>query len=414
MRWVAFIPLHGDSKRNVNCADVNCATGVNSLRQMAGRPLFAWGLEQAIASGCFDAIYLIADSPAEIRKEVADEFPSADKLVEVLDYDTVQDEGSRDRALLEFQQKLLSDAPFDVMCLIQVASPLTRAEDFRAAKQKFLSESLDSLLTAVQSKRFFWTRAGAPVGFDAMKRPARPDIEGYLVENGAFYLTNAKLLADHHCRLGGRIGIHEMTAETAIEIIDEAGWMAVEQLLLKQKLASAKARASHIKALVLDVDGTLTDAGMYYGPAGEALKKFNTRDAHGLQLLRENGISICVISTEDSPAVGARMKKLRIDEYYPGVQKKLPLLLQLAKRWGIALQDIGYIGDDLSDLECLSRVGSAFCPADAVSEILRQAHYICERAGGHGAVREVCDLILQSSQPSEVIPQKYTEAEAYQ
>jgi N-acylneuraminate cytidylyltransferase len=409
MRWVAFIPLHGNSK-----SDVNSATGVNSRRRIAGRPLFAWSLEQAIVSGCFDTIYLTADSPAEIRKEVADEFPFADKLVEVLDSAALQGEGSRDDALLEFQQKIPSDVPFDVMCLIQAGSPLTRAEDFRAAKQKFLSESLDSLLTAVLSKRFFWTPTGAPIGFHVMERPVRQNIEGYLVENGAFYLTSAKLLGDHRCHLGGRIGIHEMTAETAVEVINEAGWMVVEQLLLKQKRASAKARVSRIKALVLDVDGTLTDAGMYYGPAGEALKKFNTRDAHGLQLLRENGISICVISTEDSPAVAARMKKLRIDEYYPGVQKKLPLLLQLAKRWGIPLQDIGYIGDDLSDLECLSRVGSAFCPADAVSEILRQAHYVCERAGGHGAVREVCDLILQSSQPSEVIPQKYTEAEAYQ
>jgi N-acylneuraminate cytidylyltransferase len=163
--------------------------------------------------------------------------------------------------------------------------------------------------------------------------------------------------------------------------------------------------------LVLDVDGTLTDAGMYYGPAGEALKKFNTRDAHGLQLLRENGINVCVISTEDSPAVAARMKKLHIDEYYPGVKNKLPLLLELAKRWGISPQNIGYMGDDLSDLQCLSWVGSAFCPADAVSEILRQAHYVCTRSGGHGAVREVCDLILQSS---EVIPRKYAEAETYQ
>ena len=102
--------------------------------------------------------------------------------------------------------------------LIQATSPLTRAEDFRAAKHKFLSENLDSLLTAVQSKRFFWTRAGAPVNYDAMRRPAHQDFEGYLVENGAFYLTSAKLLEDHHCRLGGRIGIHEMAAETAIEI----------------------------------------------------------------------------------------------------------------------------------------------------------------------------------------------------
>jgi len=397
MRWVAFMPMHENPE----------SVPVNGAGPIAGRPLFAWSLEQAIASGCFDTIYLATGSPAEIRKKVSDEFPSADKMVKLLDYSAIQGDGSMDSALLGFQQK----TPFDVVCLIQASSPLTRAEDFLAAKHKFLSESLDSLLTAVPSKRFFWTLTGAPVDHNPMKRPLPQDLEGYLVENAAFYLTSAESLRNHGCRLGGRIGIHEMTVETAIDITDEAGWMVVEQLLLKRKLTMARAHASQVKVLVLDVDGTLTDAGMYYGPAGEALKKFNTRDAHGLQLLRENGVSVCVISTEDSPAVAARMKKLRIDEYYPGVQKKLPLLLQLAKRWSIPLPDIGYIGDDLSDLECLSRVGSAFCPADAVPEILRQAHYVCERAGGHGAVREVCDLILQSG---EVSPRKHTEAEVYQ
>jgi N-acylneuraminate cytidylyltransferase len=392
------MPLHGNSE--------SIPIPRNAAHPIAGRPLFAWVLEQAIASGCFDTIYVITDSSEEIRKKISDEFPSADKTIKVLDYSTVKGDGSMDSALLEFQRKI----PFDVVCLVQAASPLTQAEDFRTAKHKFLSENLDSLLTAVRSKRFFWTQAGAPVDHDPGKRPAPKDVEGYLVENGAFYLTGARSLRDQGCRLGGRIGIHEMPAEAAIEIMSEVGWTAVEQLLLKQKLMSAKARASQVKVLVLDVDGTLTDAGMYYGPAGEALKKFNTRDAHGLQLLRENGVSVCVISTEDSPAVAARMKKLHIDEYYPGVQNKLPLLLELTQRWGISLQNIGYVGDDLSDLKCLSRVGSAFCPADAVPEILRQVHYVCQRSGGHGAVREVCDLILQSG---ETIPYRSAEVEAY-
>ncbi len=107
----------------------------------------------------------------------------------------------------------------------------------------------------------------------------------------------------------GRIGVHEMAAETAIEIDDETNWVVVEQLLLKQKLMSSRAGAWRIKALVFDVDGTLTDSGMYCGPVGEALKKFNTRDARGMQLLREDGIRVCVISIETSPAIEARMKK---------------------------------------------------------------------------------------------------------
>jgi N-acylneuraminate cytidylyltransferase len=212
--------------------------------------------------------------------------------------------------------------------------------------------------------------------------------------NGAFSIVRAEALGAQDPSGRDHIGFHEMTAETAIEAGDEAGWLAVERLLSERTLAGAQALAGQVEALVLDVDGTLTDAGMYYGPDGEALKKFNTRDAHGLQLLRERGITVCVITTEESPSVEARMRKLGIEEYYPGVRNKLPLLLELSRRWNVPLQNIGYVGDDLSDLECLSRVGCAFCPSDAVIQVRQQAHHVCGQPGGHGAVREVCDLIL--------------------
>lgn len=381
MRWVAFMPLRADSGSTAN----------NNVRCIAGRPLFTWSLEQAIASKCFDEIYVVTDS-SEICKKVSDEFSST---VTVLDHSaSIHAETSIESAMREFQQRIL----FDVVCLIQAASPLTSAEDFRAAKHKFFAENLDSLVTVVQSKRFAWTMAGIPINHDPTIYPGHQDFEGYFMENGAFYLTRANLLEDYGCYVGGRTGIHEMAAETAIGIDERTDWIVVERLLLRQKLRLAKAGASQIKVLVLDVDGTLTDGGMYYGPSGEALKKFNTRDAHGLQLLRENGIRVCVISTESSPSVEARMRKLNIEEYHPGVQDKFPLLLELAERWNLALQDIAYIGDDLSDLECLSRVGTAFCPADSVPEILRQAHYVCKHHGGKGAVREVCDLILKVAQ----------------
>ncbi len=378
MRWVAFMPLRANSK---SIPDKN-------IRLIAGRPLFAWSLEQAIASQCFDEIYVATDSP-RIRKIVLEEFPSA---ITVLDRsaETCTDTASTESAMLEFQQRI----SFDVVSLIQATSPLTHADDFRTAKYKFVTDNLDSLLTAVSSKRFFWTKSGIPINYDPANRPRRQDFEGCLMENGAFYLTRAKLLKETASRLGGRIGIHEMAAETAIEIDDEADWIVVEQLLLRQKLKSTLG-TSQIKALILDVDGTLTDGGMYYGSDGEALKKFNTRDAHGLQLLRENGIKVCVISSENSPAVAARMKKLNIDEYYPGIKNKFEVLQSKTKLWRLSLLDIAYMGDDLCDLECISVVGAAICPADAVPEIMQQVHYVCTRPAGHGAVREACDLILR-------------------
>jgi N-acylneuraminate cytidylyltransferase len=400
MRWVAFLPLQGNFG----------PASRNSARSMAGRPLFSWSLKQAITSGCFDTIYVTADPPV-IRKWVVEEFSRSNTTIEILDCTGATRTGVEDWGsfLHAFQQKV----SFDVVCSIQPTSPLTHAEDFRAARHKFLSENLDSLLTATLSKRFLWTRMGKPIGHDPLKSRASwdaSDPEGYLLENSAFYLTHEKLLRDNGHYLGGRMGIHEMAPETAIEITDEAGWNTVERLLRKQERGSIQARASRIKFLVLDVDGTLTDAGMYYGPAGEALKKFNTRDAHGLQRVREQGIGVCVITTETSPSVEARMRKLRIDEYYPGVSDKLPLLLELSKRWGIPLENIGYVGDDLSDLECLSRVGVSFCPADAVPQVAHQAHYVCEHLGGHGAVREVCDLILRSG---EATRHGSAEVEAY-
>jgi YrbI family 3-deoxy-D-manno-octulosonate 8-phosphate phosphatase len=387
MRWVAVISLRSNGEWE---------NQKNITRRIAGRPLFVWGIEQAIASDCFDAVCIATEFP-EICEKLLGELPGAQEFVKILSDRSVvpASGGSCTSGLLELQKSF----PFDAMCLIEASCPLTRAEDFRVAKDKFLAENLDSLVTVVRSKRSLWTCARAPMGGALMKNATSQTPQGpeeYFMENGAFSITRATALTEYGACLGGRIGIHEMPAETAIEITEEAGWVAVELLLSNQKSASAKARARQVKALVLDVDGTLTDAGMYYGAAGEALKKFNTRDAHGLQLLREHGMTVCVITTEESAAVEARMKKLRIEEYYPGVRNKFPLLLELARRWDVSLQNIAYVGDDLSDLECLSRVGCAFCPADAVPQVSQQAHYICEHPGGHGAVREVCDLILEA------------------
>jgi len=381
MRWVAFMPLRGGSK---SIPDKN-------IKRIAGRPLFAWSLEQALLSQAFAAIYVATDCE-KIRTSVLAEFPHGVTVIE-RSLQTSSDSASTESAMLEFQQQIA----FDVICLIQATSPLTKAQDFLAAKQKFISEELDSLVSTVNSKRFFWRDDGTAINYDPASRPRRQDFAGWQMENGAFYMTRYEILQQQSCRLGGRIGIHEMAAATAVEIDEETDWFIVEQLLLKRKPGLTK--TTTIKALVVDVDGTLTDAGMYYGADGEALKKFNTRDAHGLLRLRDTGIMLCVITAEASPSVSARMKKLKIDAYYPGVKDKLPLLKNLSKQWHVPLENIAYVGDDLGDLECLYHAGASFCPADAVPEILKAADYVCKNAGGAGAVREVCDLILKMNTP---------------
>jgi len=116
--------------------------------------------------------------------------------------------------------------------------------------------------------------------------------------------------------------------------------------------------------LCVDVDGVLTDAGMYYGPDGEVLKKFNTRDGMGLARVREAGIAVAIISGEDSAIVHARAAKLKIDEVFSGVANKRAVIDELCARKDLRLEEVAFIGDDLNDLPALECVGLACAVAD--------------------------------------------------
>ncbi len=153
-----------------------------------------------------------------------------------------------------------------------------------------------------------------------------------------------------------------------------------------------------MRLLCVDVDGVLTDAGMYYGPDGEVLKKFNTRDGLGLARVREAGVSVAIISGEDSAIVHARAATLKIDDVFSGVANKLEVLKELLARKKVEPDEVAYIGDDLNDLSALECVGLACAVADAAEPVKAVAHYITQRRGGDGAVREVCELIIAAKQ----------------
>ncbi len=379
MRWVALLPLRGGSKS---------IPGKN-LRAIAGRPLYTWSLEAALDSGCFDTIYVASDDAA-IRADAEARYGAR---IEVVDRDPANatDTASSEAVMLE----LCAKVECDVLSLIQATSPLTRAEDFRAARARFEHEQLDSLLTGVELKRFFWRHDGQALNYDPARRPRRQDFAGTVMENGAFYFTRRQLLDATGVRLGGRIGVHVMHEECAAELDEPADWPLVEALL-KPRIAAV----TDIRLLVVDVDGTLTDAGMYFDGRGEALKKFDTRDAKGMLMLRDAGVRVCVVTAETSAVVRARMRKLGITDYFPGVKNKLAWLHEYAPQFGVGLAQMAYIGDDVNDLDGLRVVGLSCCPADAVPEVRRAVNYVCRDGGGAGAVREVCDLIRARLAPN--------------
>ena len=154
-----------------------------------------------------------------------------------------------------------------------------------------------------------------------------------------------------------------------------------------------------IRLFATDVDGVLTDGGMYYTESGDELKKFNTRDGMGLKLLQRAGLITAFITQEETKLVARRGEKLAIPEIHQRVFDKLSRLRDIAARYQIALEDVAYMGDDVNDLDTLQAVGFSATPADGMPPVKKMVHYICRLKGGEGAVREVADMILAAQKP---------------
>ena len=158
---------------------------------------------------------------------------------------------------------------------------------------------------------------------------------------------------------------------------------------------SVLVNAKKIKLLVCDVDGVFSDGRIYLGNDGEELKAFHTKDGFGIKALDNSGVAVAVITGRRSTIVANRMAALNVKHIIQGQEDKLPALLTLAKELAISLDEVAYIGDDIPDLPCILRVGLGIAVQDAHPIVLTKADYTTFTRGGFGAVREVCDLIMQ-------------------
>ncbi|MGI4864475.1 MAG: KdsC family phosphatase [Janthinobacterium lividum] len=160
------------------------------------------------------------------------------------------------------------------------------------------------------------------------------------------------------------------------------------------KHADLAAKARRIKLVLTDCDGVLTDGGVYYGESGEVLKRFNIRDGMGVERLRAVGVETGIVTGERSPSVSKRAEKLKITELHLGIKDKATLLGEILTRTGFQADEIAFIGDDTNDVEILGLVGLAACPGDATVFARDVADYRCRARGGHGAFRELAELII--------------------
>jgi YrbI family 3-deoxy-D-manno-octulosonate 8-phosphate phosphatase len=155
-------------------------------------------------------------------------------------------------------------------------------------------------------------------------------------------------------------------------------------------------KASKIKVVLTDVDGVLTDSGMYYSNKGDIMKKFHTRDGMGVTLLRKNHIPSVIVTKEKNEIIKQWSKKMKIDKLLMGVLKKEVVLEKICKNYGVKSSEICYIGDDVNDLELLKLVGLSATPSDGIIEAQKICDYVCENSGGNGVFREVANMILSS------------------
>jgi 3-deoxy-D-manno-octulosonate 8-phosphate phosphatase (KDO 8-P phosphatase) len=160
--------------------------------------------------------------------------------------------------------------------------------------------------------------------------------------------------------------------------------------------AALRERASKIRMLVLDVDGVLTDGKLFFDHAGNEMKAFHTRDGLGMKALQRSGIEVAVITGRKSEAVAHRMAQLGIEHVYQGREDKLNAFLHLLDATGLDPHQVCFAGDDWIDLPVLLRAGLAVSVADAEERVRESAHYITNRNGGDGAVREICNMILSA------------------
>ncbi len=387
---IAFIPARCGSK----------TIPFKNIKNICGMPLIFWSLKALSNASKIDKIFVATDCD-EIKNVVLNfEF----KKVEIFERnkENANDTASTESVMLEFINSNIPSES-DLFILAQATSPLTRSEDFDEAIEKLLSnDQIDSILSCVVSKRFFWEKDGTPINYDYFNRPRRQDFNGLLMENGAFYINSIHNIKKFKNRLAGKIFPYLMPHYSSFELDDLDDWLITEKLMYKYVVNNHPKKL--IKLFATDVDGVLTDAGMYYDNNGNEMKKFNTHDGMSFQLLRDKGVKTAIITGENTKLVKFRSKKLNVDYLFQGVsnEKKIDVIKNICRKEKIKLSEVAYIGDDINDKETLSAVGIAACPKNATMNIKKLNNIIhLKKSGGDGAVREFVELILSNQNAIE-------------
>jgi N-acylneuraminate cytidylyltransferase len=386
MHSICIIPARGGSK----------GLPRKNVLPLCGRPLIAWNILAALEACGAGNVFVTTDD-SEIATVAAHHGARIIHRPAELAGDTASSEAALLHALGEI--RTLEGGLPDHFLFLQCTSPLTIAADLQDIMGALSTSDADCVFSATPSHRFLWKSnadgAAEGINHDSRVRLRRQEMEPEFAENGAIYGMRTEGFLEKKHRFFGKTKVHVMPEERSWEI-DSPTDFKIAGMLLRERLHAQRASLlpSPPAAVVFDFDGVMTDNRVLTNQDGGELVACDRSDGLGLAALHKVGIPILVLSTEENPVVAARCAKLKLTCIH-GVEDKANRLKQWLAEQGIDPAKTIYLGNDRNDSNCMELVGCPVAVADAYPEALQRALIVLDKEGGKGAVRELCDLILE-------------------
>lgn len=391
MKIVAIIPARGGSKSIYK----------KNIKLLAGSPLISYTIEAALQAKNVDTVIVSTDD-----SEIADISKSYGASIIERPADISGDTAKSEDALLFTLDALKNSQSYepDITVFLQCTSPLTLPDDIDGSIECLRKHNADCVFSVTRFHHFLWSKSRndvySGINHDKKTRLPRQKLDPQHLETGSFYImkTNGFIKSQH--RFFGKIQAYEIPKERSIEIDDNVDFLLAETLIKQRKKETVfDLLPSIIDAVVFDFDGVFTDNKVAISEDGNEFVTCSRGDGMGIEKLKKLNIPIYVISKENSNIIKHRCEKLNI-ECSVGIDNKLEELKRILSSNNIDPANVIYVGNDDNDLECLRYVGCPVCVNDAVEDVKKSSKIILKSNGGQGAVRELCELVL--NKPSSI------------
>jgi YrbI family 3-deoxy-D-manno-octulosonate 8-phosphate phosphatase len=377
VRVLAVVPARGGS----------AGVPLKNLEKVGGTPLVARAVGACLRAELVDEVAVSTDHEgiAGVAREAGARI--VDRPAD-LSGATASSESAVTHALDQLAEDPSTEDP-EVVVLVQCTSAFIDPRDLDAAIAKVLDGEADVVFSGMETYEFVWTGAGAGINHDPATRPRRQDREPHFRETGAFYVMRTAGLREHGHRFFGTVAVQPVPARHAVEVDTR------DDLEIVRALAPFvdEPLPIDVDAVVTDFDGVHTDDRAYVDSEGREIVAVSRSDGMGVALLRRSGVKLLVLSTEQNPVVAARARKLGVP-VLQGLNAKQTALRDWLAIEGLDPERVAYVGNDLNDLGCMALVGWPIAVPDAHPRVRAAARVVLTRAGGAGAVRELCDRVL--------------------